>query len=35
MLNWFLDGDDPVKKLGLLVLGLLVGTAVASRCLPA
>ncbi|KAL4164201.1 hypothetical protein KRP22_004821 [Phytophthora ramorum] len=34
MLLWFLDSDDPLKKFGLLMLGVLIGAAVASQCLP-
>ncbi|POM60381.1 Cytochrome p450 [Phytophthora palmivora] len=34
MLSWFLDSDDPFKKFGLLMLGIFVGAAVASQCLP-
>ncbi|KAG7381721.1 hypothetical protein PHYPSEUDO_005720 [Phytophthora pseudosyringae] len=34
MLAWFLDSDDPFKKFGLLMLGIFVGAAVASQCLP-
>ncbi|CAH0490607.1 unnamed protein product [Peronospora farinosa] len=34
MLAWFLESDDPLKKFGLLVVGICVGAAVASQCLP-
>lgn len=34
MLAWFLDTDDPLKKFGLLMIGIIIGTAVASQCLP-
>lgn len=35
MLTWLLDPDDPVKKIGWLLVGLLVGATIASQCLPA
>ncbi|ETO65743.1 hypothetical protein F444_16994 [Phytophthora nicotianae P1976] len=34
MLTWLLDVDDPFKKFGLLMLGVFVGAAVASQCMP-
>ncbi|CAI5739662.1 unnamed protein product [Hyaloperonospora brassicae] len=34
MLTWLLDSDDPVKRLGLLLLGLAVGATIAVQCLP-
>ncbi|KAG7396905.1 hypothetical protein PHYBOEH_001549 [Phytophthora boehmeriae] len=34
MLSWLFDYDDPVKKLGLLVLGVVVGAVVVPYCLP-
>ncbi|CEG49598.1 Cytochrome P450 [Plasmopara halstedii] len=34
MLSWLLDRDEPVKKLGLLLAGILVGTAFASHYIP-
>ncbi|KAL3673333.1 hypothetical protein V7S43_001049 [Phytophthora oleae] len=34
MLAWFLVSDDPIKKFGLQMLGIFVGPAVASQCIP-
>ncbi|CAI5718384.1 unnamed protein product [Peronospora destructor] len=34
MLAWFLKSDNPLKKFGLLMIGIFVGAAVASQCLP-
>ncbi|KAG6616753.1 Cytochrome p450 [Phytophthora cinnamomi] len=33
MLSWLLDNDDPVKRIGLLVLGVIIGATVATHCL--
>ena len=34
MLTWFLDSDDPFKRFGLLMLGIVVGATIAMQCLP-
>lgn len=34
MLAWLHDCEDPLKKFGLLMLGIFVSAAVASHCLP-